>query len=72
MTTEYPQIGRHLVVNNEKNTTYAIHLMGNIFAKITYTQIGGITFECPAKLSKRELKFLSIHNPTLDISTKVI
>ena len=63
MTTEYPLVGRHLIRHNNKNTTYTIHLKGNIFAKITYTQKGGITFECPAELLKKELRFLAIHNP---------
>ena len=72
MTTEYPLVGRHLIIANSKGTTYTISLMKDVFAKITYTYGGGITFECPARLSKRELKFLSIHNPTSDIATKVI
>ena len=67
MTTEYPLVGRHLIIHNEKSTSYTLHLMARVFAKITYSQIGGITFECPAKLTKKELRFLAIHNPTSEI-----
>ena len=69
MTTEYPLVGRHLIHTQKESTVLSIHISDKTFAKITLSP-RGIIFECPAKLTQRELRFLSIHNPTINFQTE--
>ena len=60
---EYPLVGSHLIRNQKDSIIISLIIDEKNFARIIRDS-EGIKFEYPAKLSKRELKFLSIHNPT--------